>query len=554
MKRIIFFFWFIASVSLFSQPYFNLPQQAEIVYDESFFYPNEFNIFGLGRFQKTAYGLIDDQLLNLNLNPAYVSDTSAYNVYLDFRNYSSDDYYYALPAYGGFAGYSGVRTNNNPVFNIAFLANPGKDLPGSFSFGITYQGIYTNRDYPFGYRESYLPDAAFSDYSRIFPPSYPSENAINGHLFSFYSAYKASNNLKLGLKVNFSGFSTQPDAGGFYGYGYGGYDYGYGYYPYYSSEHNFDQYEIAAGIIYNLSSRSLLGISAGFINGKLEQTTPAANYEPVIYPPGSYSFNHSSLAENSGDIFYLKLNNDFRIDDEKMIRSHYQFGIGTLDLNTSSTLVSTSVFTYSDTITTRSSQRSIRSGIGTKDIAFHRFSTSFLWDFSEKMTISFGFNYNRNSDVSFIKENNEQDAYYSTYNYYDSVSFNKLSTFEDSFINYSFNVPVLIDFRLNEYLELLFGFNWSFIQNRTSGYILDEYEYYIRRSQAENIELTKADFRYDSPLRKFSEVDRSFIGGITVKPADVIQIRFLAVPFTMSHRYYYHRTDVNLILSLQIFP
>src|SRR5207302_1385907 len=120
-----------------------------------FFTPYRLVPYGIGTFSNSVAGVLDDPILNLDVNPAYLySDTLQRSyAYLDFRNareirdsrsvYFPYDILRAVKVSMAFYPYPRFYVNTRralePVFSAAYLLRPAEGALKNLSLGLTYQ-------------------------------------------------------------------------------------------------------------------------------------------------------------------------------------------------------------------------------------------------------------------------------------------------------------------------------------------------------------------------------------------------------------------------------
>jgi hypothetical protein len=562
MKK-IFLILFLYQVFLFGQ--YNNERTAEQSFEQSDLYFNShyLNTFGLTNFKNVSVGLVDDPFLNLYLNPAILPqmDSSEFHLYFDFRgdrttaaivddytvpNYFITDVYYR-PYYDP-RWFTTTRTEPEPTISIGLLTYPVKEIDKNIFLGGTYQFVHRQEKYYTPnyniYNSRLLYDAVgvkneMSSVPIVDRYSGKDEMTSEGHLYSIFAGYKILDNLSFGVSLN--GIVYSRDGGYLNSYkdDYGNIDQNkWENMTSQERNQNYHHLDFSGGLSYQLTPNLTLGVKAGLLNGNADQdylSKNSYNYqykEPNVTTDWSYNFSQSFTDQHwkqDGKTKYISINFSKKSRGKEII-GYYRYTKADINLNNSSSIFDTSFYsskyidTYDANIYTSNSFSSTndnRTGTGLRTNKKNEGTLILRWELNSFSSISFGFYYqNLKSDIfssePVIAAINSEHHYHSslgTYNYDYS-----LSTYEDKTLEWkysseywTFQIPLLVNFKISENFILTLGVNrilkgWEITDVTTA--------YYAIRRRIENGVLTEAKLfgeRYTQPTEKITENTTDFI-------------------------------------------
>ncbi len=573
------------SSSVYGQ-YFNervLEKSFEIT--DFFFAPSYLNPYGLEGFGSAAVGLIDDPLLNLQINPAYlVSDIPLrHYIYINFRNSRSIDLesdVYPLYRYTDMATSSRYipypyhwyfvqsRKVLEPVFSGAYFVKPLKDKP--WVLGLTYQTVFQEEDFYEIPQDIYRDNPGY-DFSgnRMAESSsmpvidrYSGENSMyhEGHFISLFSSFRLMPKIDFGLRLSAVYFNRDGAVGStnnqdsFYSLD----NWSKSMYLNERSQ-DYDHLDGSAGVNVLLTDNAILGVSAGYLKGKADQTLGLDNdYESRYGTVGTGTYWSYYLDEgftrqtwnHDGGGLYGGVNLMVFSNSSQTLNLFYQIRQEKTDIELSSTVDDTSNSSYysewyeSSNIThyysgdSHSRLTDIRTGSGEKSGIHHRFGATFQYKIDRITRLHLGALLQLSKTDTKTAEDVINDRYWyhhymsdgtaNTYNY---------AMYEDKTLNWEFQsdllrfqIPIFMFFKFSPVVELVFGMN----RDLERWMITDETLAIIHtRTNTENGQTrTEGNFgeRYIEPKEKRSDVSTTLLGGLILSPSEHFSMRFLFSP------------------------
>jgi hypothetical protein len=581
MKTLIFFMVFTCSF-LFAQ--YNNERTTEQSFEQSglYFTPHFLNPFGIINFQKVAPGLINNEFLNLNVNPANIPELGDETLfYLDFRgdrteapivqNYIYPAYYSSViyRPYIDPRWYAVTRSEPEPVFSLGILTNPLSEITNNFFIGGTYQLIHKEEKfytvpswiyYPnvyynaLGVRAEGISDIPIKDrYSG------KDEMMTDGHLFSAFAGYKFNDHIEAGL--SYDGVIHKRD---------GGYlnsnsdEYGItdnNDWANSQSQGKVQKYhhnDLSAGINYLITPHIKFGVKAGILKGNADQNySNGYSYfykynTPEVTSEWSYSMSSSSTVQSwnhNGSTKYFGFNFT-QTKDNKQISGYYKYSSSDVDLSNYSSINDSSFYTsryYNSydiswyTYNGHSFAHDNRAGKGSRTGSIHEGLLNFRWDLTGNYTILLGAYFNSthfdiisSEPVKVIRESeyNYENTKYSTYNYYSFYSL-----YEDKTLNWNYSsdfwtlqIPIIVKFKVSDYLNILLGLN----RILNSWDITDQtLAVFNKRESDNNGDIkTETNFgeRYTQPDQKITEDFTKLFASFDLSVSRAFKVRLLLDP------------------------
>ncbi|MEM3373531.1 MAG: hypothetical protein QXF76_04920 [Candidatus Anstonellales archaeon] len=590
MKRKLILCLNFLPIFLFAQ-YYN-ERSTEQNFETSDFYFNRysFNPYGMYNFKEVTPGLIDNPFLNIFLNPAKITETKdRFNFYIDYRGerttYHSEFYPYPIPLAGfdepsidlryPYPYYiTQARLEPEPKFSVGIIAAPFNSIAERFFIGATFQRIHKAESFysmpfliynpvwgydPWGNR--YFVENDFNPPSEIDRNLGKDEMVTSANLFSIFSGYKLNDKFSLGLQI--SGINHLRE-GGYqrkYNDDFGNIDN-----RIYLSDYSinrgrdYKQVEYTIGMSYS-EGVSKFGIKFGLLNGDVNQSLENINSffyqenQPDISSSWGYSLNNNKTIQNwnnSGNLYFGGFDIFHQLNDDIQIVGYFSYTNGDINFRNSSFIKDTSNY-YSkydyqlnnqDYWNKSKSFYSLidnRTGSGVKKKSDYSGLIALRWKLSPKIKISFGLAYfEQNLDINskepVILEIISQYEY-NTNNPNNSNRNVYFRTFEDknldwnySSINFSYQLPVVLDFKLGEKVEA------SILINQISGGTkVNEYTkaYIKKRIRTENDSTNQVnDFveKYISPTVNKTYERTDLIGKIRFNLHPNLNFNFLIDP------------------------
>lgn len=544
--------------SLSFAQYYNERLVAEnFEYSNLYFNSYYLNPYGLAGFKEMAAGFIADPFLSLKINPANLPEPGSKDVlfYLDFRGDWADAEYtdgLAVPTfdlrvaspyyYGVDRRWNSVsKTEPEPIVAFGIILRPLSEITNRLYLSGSYEYLRKNEnfnDFPYNiYYYNFYYDAfgvralgvegmpVIDRYGGV------DEMTNSGHLFSLFAGFDISDDIKAGIGMNGVFHSREGEFSNSYRDQYSSSGVG-DWVSKQSTERNQDyqHLDFTAGIKYLLTKTLSLGLKAGMLNGKAEQSYSTLNYyfsknnKPDTSTTWYYYFFDGTTEQTwnlDGTTTYFGFDFQKSIQKDKWFSGYYQFSSSGLDLSTSSMVTDTNQNSSRWQYTTDwylyknfGAARDYRSGIGDRDIKSHEGVLNLRWNLSDKTTLSAGIFFRSVKTIVTSREPakvyrvSENRSYNSNnYNYY---SYMKL--IEDKTLVWDYQsefttlqIPVLITHLFDEKWEMLYGIArvsnaWN-IEETTTAYFAK------RETVTQDTSKLETNFgeRYESPDKKITE-------------------------------------------------
>lgn len=514
MKKLLFFFF--AFQAFVAAQYYS-ERSAEESFERSDLYFNSYylNTFGLENFKSIGVGMIDDPFLNSYLNPALLPNFKGRSTifYLDFRGDRSteevvESYFppyimrsnpYFVPRHNR-KWISITRAEPEPTFSFGALLNPLDEITDRFYLGATYQLIrreekfYTTpywiyyRGYEYDSFGNKAESAAVPVKDRY---SAKDEMISDAHLFSVFAGYSITPELSVGL--SFNGVDHNRE-GGFLNSGsdeYGNTDKSI--WENRQEQNKIQDYshtDFSAGIMYKFSGKFAAGIKAGMLNGTADQSYNSFNYymykQNLPSPNVNWYDNYSLSTTNQnwkheGRYNYVGFNFIFTPSEGKKITGYFRVTDGKEDNSNSSAILDTSryashwIYTYNNVTNTGdyngfSFAKDLRYGYGKRREINREAMISFTARLNPGSEVIVGLYINsRSADIKNTEpvKVHRYSEYHSrhtgSYNYrYDRIvelEEIKELVWKHSSDFYTLQVPVILNFDINDYFGLTVGVN-----------------------------------------------------------------------------------------------
>lgn len=545
--------------------------------NDMFFQPQEINPFGIQGFGNAMIGLLDDPLIMIQVNPAFInSDTlKKHYIYTDFRNEREitdrPDYYY--PCYGCYdmmrsyvpyySYYTDSRKTHEPVFSGAYLFRPIENNK-NLTLGITYQMVSQDEDYYSIPQDIYRSNVGY-DYAgnkTSEASDIPIDDVYSGqddmhqdsHILSILGGLKFSQKLGLGVRVGRTTYSRDGGYGNQYVYD-SSYHWGESQNRYWTNrDQSYDHWDLSAGLQFQVHPKTSFGVTGGYLTGDVEQNMSQTNRYLSDYDNSDENWNHyysngESIQKwnHDGATYYGKFNFNTQMDSKTSFHLYYQYLKEDIDITNESAIYDTSYSEYYNMDSEYwshsryiSALNDERSGAGSREAERHYFTAAIRFRPDHKTKIYLGIHYEDHSMKTQTIENVRAYNYYDNWRisyYYEGEHTNFQSTDEKKYLKwnlsvdaYKVQIPIMFTRRLNKTFELLFGVNRTFnhwtIKEQTLA-IFDYRNKIINQTSENN---TNFGERYTQPTEKESDVSTALILGLNIRPADAFTVRLTAVP------------------------
>ncbi len=604
MKKALLLFLgltFLFGGKTFAQYYGQTSLEKSFEQNDLFFQPSYISPYDIGSSALSTPGVIDDPFLNLQVNPAWFGTDSAgtNHLYLDFRSYRQTATLYqpVYPMY--YTNGPAVRTESvifpyyyvnsepiiEPILSAAFLTNPlPSSVPGLF-VGVTYQAIMQDSKYytiPFDIYQSYLGydyrGASVANSSSI-PITTVSSGQDNmhhtGNLFSLYAGYEVTPDLKLGLRLG----RVLLSENGSYGDNnyWDNYAYGSGsslYYNIESRDQDYSHWDLSGGVEYRIAPQTTVGLAAGYLQATVTQNLVSRDTSYYTYNPNNdLSISSETTTENwnhSGKTYYGGVNLTSHLNDHQTITLLYNYNRENVDLGLASNVIDTSYYTYSYTYDTTYSNSVSNStflensgGGGTLTQTSHRLLVSFRWKFSDASELTVGGIVNIMNQSTNTNEPTTANghSYYNTtgntynYLYYDTTQQNKNLQWTFTVNRWSFDVPVIFNYRFSDKVSLLIGLDKQISEWKITDQTLIIYYRNFENDSYSGV-TNKSNYGelYVSPEQDISDVNTTFLAGLTVSPAKEFNVRLLLSPSVRASFAGVSATNFQWWLGVNLYP
>jgi hypothetical protein len=376
----------------------------------------------------------------------------------------------------------------------------------------------------------------------------------SGHFLTLFSGYDLTTNLQAGVKYSRVWFDREGEFGSknlwesdqrynsssLWANGEG-------------RSQDYTHWDIAAGVKYSLSEKYSFGATGGYLKGDATQQQARTDSSFYMYGQTNAGTNWSYYTtsgrtqqnwDHDGKSFYTGLDFSVQFNEKQTLNCYYHYTRQNIDLALASAINDTSYNAYRsryDTTTYTSTGFSrlsdMRHGSGTTTGNIHRAMAVFRWRVEPRMHLSVGVQYasqrtKTHTDESVVAQ---RRSYYSYTGQYPSTYLNALAEQKNLLWDFStkrtdIQFPIILTWKVSDNIELLFGLN-----RRMSTWEIEDVTLALFRYREENNNGTitrRENFgeRYTYPREKESDVQTTALGGITVYPSKLLNIRLLVVP------------------------
>lgn len=548
-----------------------------------FFHSVALNPYGIGNFGNVAQGLIDDPLLNLQINPAYLTSDSLKNhfIYLDFRNnkeITQDNVYSQGWAIGADAmsyrssimPYPGYYINSQkeelePVFSGGYLIRPFGPK-SDWTVGLTYQVISQDEGYYAIPQDIYRSNvgldyngaAVAEGFGGPITDRYSGNDEMHqqGHFISAVTAKRISRHIDGGLRISRAVFKRN----GAYGSQSDWNTYGYQNETNtnaFLTERNQDYFhwDLAAGLNFRLKPQTILGLTAGLLTGNADQDKHReADSEYHWESPDDKDHFQTYFQQgedtqtwkHEGVSLYGGLNFRTRLQKTSVLNIHYKLLSEDVDISLASTIMDTSFSQYRSTgwdwgyrSKSNYAVHDTRTGSGNREAMRHTFSLALGMQVESRTQVSLGFHVEahdvRTRTTEFVTAS--RFSYYEWDDQNNDEEIRSETVAEKKNLHWDFTIrssriqiPIIVTQQLSNTFELMLGINRSLTEWKITDETLAVFDY--RNQEINGQTENKSDFgeRYRQPVEDRSDVTTSVLAGLTMKPSEKFNIRLLMVP------------------------
>jgi len=577
-KRIIMSLLLLIPIMSYAQYWGERVTAKSFEQSELYFNSYYLNTFGLNRFRDVSVSLVDDPFLDLYLNPANLPKLSKSNlIYLDFRGDRTEApiiqrypgyLYYDLsyiypPYYIDPRWYNITRKEPEPIFSLGYMTYPF-GISSKMFLGATYQLIYKQEKFysmptwiylnRYGYDAFNIRVAEDQNVPIKDRQVGQDEMLNNGHLLSFFLGSHLTSKLKVGFSLN----SVIHSRDGIYvnsqsdEYGntnnYDSY-----YYNELDRDQNYQHFDLSTGVNYFFNPSLYSGIKIGYLKGEAEQSYQTIYSSEYQYnqinsiTDWSKSMSKSTIDQtwnNDGENWYGSINFTKTTHNGNQINFYYRYTISDIDLQNSTEIEDTSYYagswTYDEGVheyLNNYSLSDIRSGSGERKMNRHEIMFNAHLQLTEKSLLSAGcyYSHKKSQISSWEPASVYRYSHYYASGYYDAdqttiLIEEKALDWQYQAVEWSLQIPLLLDFRLNSQWSIMLGINRSLY----SWNISDETIAYFQIRERTEYDSTKAETnfgeRYKEPDKILTEEFTDIISKFTVRVSPDFQIHLLIDP------------------------
>jgi hypothetical protein len=179
-----------------------------------------------------------------------------------------------------------------------------------------------------------------------------------------------------------------------------------------------------------------------------------------------------------------------------------------------------------------------RNGKGTSERIVHRGIISLNWKFDQKRELYVGIS--GESDITELSTSDGTIVLNSSYNSYNSNTSASHSIFklsEGKNVDWRFvtkfttiQIPLIFTLKTSAVGALLFGINRRMTEWEIEDVTTQYFSYRIRTESGTTTTQTNFAEQYTTPKKRLSDIETSFIGGFTVSPTPLFNLRLLVSP------------------------
>lgn len=290
-------------------------------------------------------------------------------------------------------------------------------------------------------------------------------------------------------------------------------------------------------------------------------------------PDNNLSVSSSNTTENwnhNARTYYGGVNLTTRINDYQTITLLYQYNREDVDLGLSSRVTDTSYYTYSYTDNSSSFNSLSNSsflensgGGGSLTQTSHRFLVSLRWTLNDKSELTIGGVVNIMNQQTNTNEPTTATghSYYNTTGssnnllYYDTTGQNKNLQWSFGVNQWSLDIPVIFNYRFSDMVALMLGLDKQLSEwKMTDQTLVIYYQDYENNSYSGITNKSNYGELYVSPSQDISNVNTTFLAGLTVSPSKEFNVRLLLSPSVRASFGGVSVTNFQWWLGLNLYP
>jgi hypothetical protein len=568
------YFPIILLLSLFSilhsqYPYPDQPLGSRIERQDFFFVPNDMIPFDVEEFSTALPGVVDHPLLHLAINPASLhSIGNDPLLYFDYRTNKEIErqYYYVMPMWDmpvihesrmivppyPYYPNNPSRLSIEPSFSTAILSKLFPESVPEWTLGATYELIsQTEPYYPLEVYDPYSPYPLYFQTSNDSKSYYGVDFVRNqGHLFALYSAYRFNDAVSAGIRFGGTLYKRNAERGPIIS------DFLYiesDSRSFYDDNRLQDHslFDFTAGIQWTVAEHVTVGASAGYIAGTLTQFEDSENsYAYESFNGATVTYRSQSLTtidrkwENNGDGFTAGLQTTVTLSPSSSFVGTYSFRNHLLHLTVRANDVSG--YTYSDDsqslpYVSSNLTQEYRNGKGREYGYFHRGSLAYVLNTEKNVRLSIGVVLTARTINRNTLEGIAGSAFNGTENSQQPYTTTRTKQSKDLFWDYDeirteTQIPLMLTLPLGPMMDLQFGINRRFIsaeqkqQTITHFHRIESYRNDTLLTVEEN-----RRFMNTYPSRNSITNTMAVLFGLTIHPADLIDIHIAGVPYAVNN-------------------
>lgn len=578
MKQ-LFMLFFVFSL-MHSQPWY-LPMSyasEKRFEDQSFFFSQTYiNPYGSNEFSSSLVGIVDDPLLNLQRNPAEINDMTKTYMYFTYRTnrdlerkiepiyypYLADLYTTDVIRPIPYQPYeSATKLSVEPAFSSAVIAKPSPELLPALTLGMTYELITQSEPFYSIEVNDPLPYDIMGRATSI------QNNSVDqlrntGHFLTLFSGYRLTNDLDIGLRIGTSLYTRTGQ---------------YGpqirtssntnsrrsYFQNNNRGQNYSAWDLSFGLQWHLTNRMAVGASAGYLTGEVSQSEFLQyndSYSNDLEP--SVNFYKNMIDNNRnwkhvGNKAKMGVNSKAVLSNALSVTALYSYSIQQFDISLQANDINEYESRYqSSTDTNYYASASDLSliGNGNNKSYVHFVGASLSLKTANNLRITLGVAY---SSQKLLMKTNEHSWYNSRSNVQNKyLPYRSLQDIENKSVAWDYHVtqgelqiPLLLDIPSSEYLTWHLWFNRKFLNADDKDALSIEY---LKREQYKDGVLQNIDPPMNeyaaNPNKSRSINSMSLLVGLSVQPKDVINIRLVAIPYTV-----HDELNIQWFASISVLP
>ncbi|MCD6117868.1 hypothetical protein J7K93_12700 [bacterium] len=538
-----------------------------------FFKPAYVNPYGIGNFGSSLLGLVDNPLLNLQINPAFIAQDSLLDMYgyINFRNSEEKRGYSAIPmlcytrSYIPYPWYySESRRKTEPIISAAFFTQPFSIKGKPVRLGITYQAIFIDEDF-YEIPQDVYRSAVGLDYSgnKSIESDYNVTDRYKGadnmhqegHFVTLFTGLNLNKFMDAGIRASGVFYTRNGKYENTYQWDNGMSSDNISRSSYISSRNqDYSHYDISSGIITKFSPKVSAGITGGYLWGNVDQAKnwgSSSTYQHGVIDQGtswSYYYRNGTSDESwthKGKTYYGGINLKFLLGTSQTLTLFYRTEKQGVDIDLKGDISDTSYSNYhNENENWKYSSEHIshlydnRTGNGDWCSWSHHLGAGLIWPVDKRTKVSLGMQYRTSKRTVSTLEDVYADRGRQGYRTSTSSENEWISTVaEKKMLDWQFiskvssiQIPVFVTCRISKNLKLLTGLTRTFTSSRTSDITTAYFDYRTTNESGKIENKEKFGERYTEPEDIRNNVSTTLLFGATITPSRLFDIQVLMVP------------------------